>query len=771
MKVAHESYPITFDFFGKSAELRIISEKEKTLFVIDKEDAYRNGESEFQILEGNTYEYILTDPDLVITPVNGIVSQSKAEKHRGRIVPNIFVGTLSLFVAHFSNPHDTIKISIEVLATKFDTEPDKGYRKNYRQMLEDITSKSTDLLLQSGTPVSQNFEINFDIDNRTLYQRFCFVRSVIDSKEFNEAVSRIIASPKTTWREEELEQDIRKVKRFTSKLIRQIASRGDRIRLPENHALNGFNINAVPRKLSTYQKTDSVDNSENRFIKHVLAQYLIFAQHCSEVFAKESRERKEALAMMNVLESHLHHEFFKEISRPSTIAINNPVLQRRSGYREILKSWLMFDLAAKLIWSGGEDVYEGGKRDIATLYEYWLFFTLYDLFGKKFGLTDLEHEDEKINNLFKLDKHGINLILKSGNHIALSGKHDFGSRKLNIKFSYNRSFKGGKQFSVNKGSGSWSTTLRPDYTISFWPAELNESEAERNEEIVHIHFDAKYKVVQFEVNQKLDRELLDQEEENERKGIYKNPDLLKMHAYKDAIRRTGGAYVLYPGTENKEFNGFHELIPGLGAFAINPSNEMIGINNISSFIDRVIENLLDRSSQRERMASQTQRIHDKPKHDKLLEPFPEYINGQKLIPDEATIVIGYYKSQAHLDWILLNNLYNFRTGTRVGSLHLTPDNIGAKYLILHGKNDMPTGKIFELKNTGPRIYSKKDIQLLNYPDAKGELYVVYEITKDVSNEFGNVRWDLLQLKNFGSSRNSQKPITSTLSQLMKTIRH
>jgi predicted component of viral defense system (DUF524 family) len=32
----------------------------------------------------------------------------------------------------------------------------------------------------------------------------------------------------------------------------------------------------------------------------------------------------------------------------------------------------MFDLAAKLIWKGGDDIYSGGKKDIATLYEYWL---------------------------------------------------------------------------------------------------------------------------------------------------------------------------------------------------------------------------------------------------------------------------------------------------------------------------------------------------------------------------------------------------------------
>ena len=49
-----------------------------------------------------------------------------------------------------------------------------------------------------------------------------------------------------------------------------------------------------------------------------------------------------------------------------------------------------------------------------------------------------------------------------------------------------------------------------------------------------------------------------------------------MHAYKDAIRRTGGAYILYPGTDNQNpLKGFHEIIPGLGAFAIRPLPKIV----------------------------------------------------------------------------------------------------------------------------------------------------------------------------------------------------
>jgi predicted component of viral defense system (DUF524 family) len=72
----------------------------------------------------------------------------------------------------------------------------------------------------------------------------------------------------------------------------------------------------------------------------------------------------------------LNHPFFNEIQRPVTLKLNSPALQRKSGYREILNAWLQYDLASKLIWKGGDDVYKAGKRDIAILYEYWLFFEL-----------------------------------------------------------------------------------------------------------------------------------------------------------------------------------------------------------------------------------------------------------------------------------------------------------------------------------------------------------------------------------------------------------
>ena len=81
-----------------------------------------------------------------------------------------------------------------------------------------------------------------------------------------------------------------------------------------------------------------------------------------------------------------------------------------------------------------------------------------------------------------------------------------------------------------------------------------------------------------------------------------------MHAYKDAIRRSGGAYVLYPGNKENVKRGFHEIIPGLGAFSVNPTGQKEDVSDLSKFIDLVIEHLLDRASQREYINHKTHQL-------------------------------------------------------------------------------------------------------------------------------------------------------------------
>ncbi|GGP02629.1 hypothetical protein GCM10010992_07880 [Cloacibacterium rupense] len=757
--------------------LTIYPEGNSEIREIDDFEAKEFSESKYQILEGNTYEYYFNKSNYQLSAnISGIVIPSKKHVTSGRIVPNIYVGTLSLDIVDTLKNVSISKIDIEVLATKFNQELDKSYRENYRLMLEDITDKCTELLMQINSPVYQTFDINFNSDSSTIYQRFCFIQSVLNNSDFYESVQKIISNPKTSWDEETEVIDIRKVKRFSNASIRQILTGSNRLNLPENHFLRNNNINSVPLKIKGNRKIENIDTPENRFIKHVLERFKQFCEECLLIFDKNKMVKpiQEAEFLIDKLNRELSQPFFQIINEPNFLKLNSPVLQKRSGYREVLNRWLQFELASKLIWKGGEDVYNAGKKDIASLYEYWLFFTLYDLIKEKFNIHSVDFEDKAYKHLIEPTKDGLNVMVKSGKHTALKGIYTKRNRDLNVKFSYNRTFKGGVNYS-EKITGSWTAPLRPDYTLSIWPKYLSEKEAESNESIVHIHFDAKYKINNFyqTVNPNIEdlelEETLNREEIEERKGTYKNVDLLKMHAYKDAIRRSGGAYILYPGIKEKPFRGFHEIIPGLGAFSVNPSNNTSEIKELSKFLDLIIDHLLDRTSQREKLSDETYKIFKEPKSDDnvLHEPMPEYYGEEKINPDETKVIVGFYKSNEQLDWILKHNLYNVRTGTGKGSLPLSKDNLNAKYLILHGSDELKTNRVFQLSSIGPKILSQNDLNKKGYPNATGEYYLVYNIEKNVSDDFNNVLIDIRKLSQYQPYRNSSKPFTTSLTEILK----
>jgi predicted component of viral defense system (DUF524 family) len=710
------------------------------------------GESRFQIREGCFYEYKLSENYQLRTSTRDIVKESKIDKSSGRLSPNIYVGTLILEVFR-DGREENYKVKLEVVSVK------TTYREDYRVMLGEITEKCTDLLMQHNSPVIQNFEPDFEKDPKTIYQQFAFLKSIIDSEEFNDSIMKIISSPITQWKEIESEKDIRSLKRVNNKILRQISSSMNRTNLPSGHYLTNL-IPTIPTRVKLNEKSETVDTPENRFIKYVLFSFLALCSSIRIKLSEDSREKKDAINTEEVLEQYLSHSIFKEISTPDTLPLNSPVLQKKEGYREILKVWLMFNLAAKLIWSGGEDIYEAGKRDVAVLYEYWLFFKLLDIIKAVFNI-----DPKSIDNLITKTDDGLGLKLKQGNHIAVKGIYEGAFRKFNVEFSYNRTFSG--EMNYPQG-GSWTKNMRPDYTLTIWPHEIeHQAEAEKEELIVHIHFDAKYKIENLcsifdnDIN-------LDEEKSDQNKGKYKRADLLKMHSYKDAIRRTGGAYILYPGNVTINKFGFHEIIPGLGAFPLRPSKTDTGEAELKRFLNDVLFHFMNRISQREKAAYQTYEIHSEKPSKELLELLPETIGSNRdLIPDKTFVLVGYYKSQEHLDWILKTHLYNTRTGSAKGSISISSQEASAKYLLLYTNNEPITNKLFKLNNKGPEIYSNSDLQSIGYPNPNYQSYLVFKIEKSIEKEFAQMKWDLSKLDTIKLYQGV--PLVYSLSDLMGAL--
>ncbi len=746
-----ETLNIDLGHIEEGLQLVLDAREDNTLF--DTLDAEANGEAQHQLTEGFSYDYEFNNDEFCF-PKDQIVQPHPRKKHLGTISPNIYVGTLTLSV--LKGEQEAGSISLEVRSVK------ASYRDDYRDMLELITEKCTDLLMLPDSPVAHNFEVDFEKSNETLYQKFAFIKSIISTDEFSESVHRIVSAPVTQWKEKAVQKDIRNIRRFKNSNIKQLITGSNRNALPEQHFLQSYGLSSVPEKITSVRKTDTVDTPENRFVKFALESFLRFGSEINRASKPNSRLWQESDLMEKELESFLHHSVFKEISRPETLKLNSPILQRKEGYREVLRVWLMFDLAAKLVWKGGDDIYSGGKKDIATLYEYWLFFKLLDLLKSIFNI-----EPKDTSELIKKTADGLGLQLKQGKHTALRGVYDTGTRKLNVRFNYNRSF------SPNDypKSGSWTTTMRPDYTLSFWPSGISEQEAEIQELIVHVHFDAKYKIANLShlLEAKSD-ENLSSEKTDGRKGIYKNADLLKMHAYKDAIRRTGGAYVLYPGEKSVNKKGFHEVIPGLGAFPVRPSKTEDGISELKSFILDVVNHFLNRTSQRERIAFREYDIYrNKPEEgNELNELLPEtYGENRSLIPDDTFVLVGFYKAE-NLDWIRTKGLYNAweACGENCETFKLGSREAGAKFLLLHSPDD--TENILLKITTEPQIFSKQKLDAEGYPSNLSQSYnLVYQVEEVTEKELVDLKWDITLLDKYESCRNSALPFAVSLAELMR----
>lgn len=722
----------------------------------------------FRLREGTSYEYRLESDRFTLGHSNLIFpSRMPGEQHRGRIDTGIFVGLLTLQLLEVDSGKCVAETDVEIRSRKL------NYERDYRYMLEDIADRCCELLMELRSPVSQHFEPAENDDAKTLVQRLSFLKSLLGAEDFQNAMHRIITMPNTVWKEDVRNIPAGQSKRIGRRETRQLAKGARRVELPDNHPLRQENIlESLPERIDVRDKRDTIDTPENRFVKHALE---TFQKTLEEMRGKLEQIRRpadkwivsEIQGLVDSLEETLSRGFFREISQPDFLPLGSPVLQRKEGYREILRAWLQFDLSARLCWRGGEDVYSAGKRDVATLYEYWVFFRLLDVVSEVFDL-----DAPKSERLIIKTADGFGLKLRAGRHTPLRGSCKAGGRKLKLKLSYNRTFaRHGKNRNGHyPAKGSWTERMRPDYTLTLWPSAFSEQEAERQEVITHVHFDAKYRIEKLqEVFGDDDAQMkgralyddLDREAKQEISGHWKRADLLKMHAYRDAIRRTAGAYVLYPGSEAKEWRGFHEIIPGLGAFPLRPMEKGDGTDELKAFLLEVAEHVSNRASQREQQTYHIYRIHKEDPPDAVKETMPEAEDQFRSKPPKEVFVIhGWHNGDSHLNWIASKGLYNFRTEKQRGSLRLHHSVAGASYLLLHGEGEYRGGgRLFKIESDGPRVFSKEKLLELGYPGGAGQPYcLVYDVKPlDGDDPLAVYDWDLKLIDGIDDGHGSPVP--------------
>ena len=375
--------------------------------------------------------------------------------------------------------------------------------------------------------------------------------------------------------------------------------------------------------------------------------------------------------------------------------------------------------------------------------------------------------------LFRSDKAPPQLVLKRGVELRtpVAGVWSkTAGRHLKAEFHFNRKF---TPRTDREKAGSWTRGVQPDYTISIWPAEYSKLDAERNELMVHVHFDAKYRVERV-------RELLGDDADDQ--AFQKNgggkdkpntaakyADLLKMHAYRDAVRRTAGAYVLYPGDpgDGRKFQGFHEVLPGLGAFAIRPDKDgkPEGMPALADFLDRVIEHLANRTTSRERVSYHVAESYTPAEMREQPVPYgslhlkEDDIYGKEfraLPPAEHFVLVAWYRNAAQKALAEGENGFAFvRLGRRSGALHVHPNLARVRHLVLRTEGAVVASGLLLLREPGFRVFTRSQLgaELQQHAGASGvaawaggassddeeNIYALFRTRSD--SAYGSVQWN------------------------------
>ena len=721
-------------------------------------DAY--GEARVQLRERGRYEYRIDTPGFALQESRGVTQSKVAGGGIGRIEPQDFCGQLSLILTETGKSEPLAQGVVEVRSYKL------GYRDDYRGMLTDIAERCVGLLQDCRAPTQLKLETLWKEDG-VPEQQLEFLRFLIESPMFQGAIDQVLRNPHRLLEEERELREIGRPFKPGKDFARQVAMASQRVGVPAGHPLRPL-VASLPARVSVATRRDFLDTPENRFVKSVLLEFRDFlttlAAHLNKSKTTDNtRLLRETDRLRGKLETQLTRGFFPDLSTPATLPLGSPVLQRKAGYRELLHFWLQFHTSSQLAWDGAQDVFQAGARNVATLYEYWLFFQLEALFREKFTVADPLHS-------IALDKNASppRFLLKRGQELRAVGgvAHPATGRELSARFQFNRKF---ARNSDHTKPGSWTRHVQPDYTISIWPTEYSEQEAEANELLVHIHFDAKYRVEKLADALGPDNDDSDAFiEAPENPTAAKYTDLLKMHAYRDAIRRTAGAYVLYPGNPtdgNKEFQGFHEVLPGLGAFAVAPDKDgkPKGIAALSQFLDKVIEHLAHRTTARERTTyhhREAYRAKEKPEAYRAV-PLPESdtIYGKDfraLPPNEELVLVAWYNSVAQLALAQHEEGFLYvRLGDRPGALHIHPNFAQVRRAILRTNNEVVASGAFLLREAGYFVYNRDQLRatLNKYaqgkqvakwqdapePDDANHIYALYKVKPDP--EFAQIHWD------------------------------
>ena len=582
-----------------------------------------------------------------------------------------------------------------VFAGKFDVRSAKfSDEQAFGSMLADLASLSVEALHQGFAPSAGQFGSTSGPSPRLLYQQFAVLNALLTSSDMRWAIAQVLARPQRGWETDPEPRQPGRPLRGSSRLSTQLSRPGPRVLTP------GGPLGSLPSQVLVQRTRETLDTLPNRYVRFVLERWRALSATVvgnASVLGGAAMRRgvSEAQRVVDQLDEWLGHPLFREVEPLSIYPGDNQVLRRREGYRQIFAASALVEGSLGLELDM-EDPFLVSRRSIATLYEYWTFVRLAGAVA-----AACRHPGPQFE-LFKPSVSGMSLVLRANASTRLKFKALVDGDELLVDLFFNNEFR----------RDSWTRPMRPDASL------LVRRPGDRE---VWLHFDAKYKV---DWQRPFDTGDVSEEEDAERSGTSKRTDLLKMHAYRDAIKDSAGSYVMFPGSETTEFSlNDVEFLPGLGAFPLRPDRADEDVAALERFISRVLRHVAGAGTRHRRATFWTAKAYTEAGTDvtAALPPTGE------LPPADTSVLLGYVRSDEQWAWIRHTGLYNVRSGDRPGAVVSGSPALDAPLLLLYGRE----GGELKIELCG-RVGSWEGvtgeaIRRLGYPHPRGKAYLITSI--------------------------------------------
>lgn len=643
------------------------------------------GEGALQLMEDVEYEYVLSvhGAEVVRLQPQSFWSGMAEVPLHGRLKPRRWIGTAELRVECSTGK---AVLPIEVRSRKL------LYRSEYRWMLAGISDKLVDLVLHAFSPseVAAFSVSSDDQDAGTVYQRFASLTARMRSPDVQAALARIERDPHRLHEAYEEERPLQ-CARIDHRTLGRAAGKGD------VHVALGATAVAFPRRVASIAFEETVDTPANRFVRFMLEEWRDHARTVRSILEAasvdlDSRTKGLMLAddVVGELDEHLSSPALRNVGRfdPARTATN--VVQRRAGYRELYAQWLQSLLAFEVSWTS-DDRIPAGTRDIAQSYETWCFLQILTIVERIAG------EQADLGRSYAVSKGGLQIDLSRGRVFSVNTS-SFGA-PMTLELHYNKTYS-------TFGNASWSVGMRPDITLVVTP---NHDPAAK----VVVHFDAKYRIDTVGAPW---ADIQEDDEPVELPGTAKRADIEKMHAYRDAIRRSVGSYVLFPGRDNsgRTYEPFAELVPGVGAFAFRPTSdgeaETKQATTIRAFLLDLLTHVSNQGTRRFRADYWAREAYGDESSSVVA-----LGNVHGVPPADVTVLLGYVKSPAHLTWTMRHGMYLLRADqSRAGAVGHDSAALRTDLIVLWSDRGVEkvlrSGARVEVVNSG-------DVVMSDYPDS------------------------------------------------------